>query len=126
MLAMTGCRGLAPRAFAALLVLAGAIDGAAAGQALDALDGRWTPSHCADPATGTWTVFDNRIQFFWPTDRNSDALEEVVREEQDVVETVVVSPDAMKGARYRYSIVGDDVLIDNLSNGNQQVVHRCR
>jgi hypothetical protein len=126
MVAMTGCRSLAPRVLAVLLMLAGAIAHAAAGQALHALDGRWTATHCADPATGTWTVFDNRIQFFWPTDRNSDALEEVVREEQDVVETVVVSPDAIKGARYRYSIVGDDVLIDNLSNGNQQVVHRCK
>ncbi len=123
---MTCCRGFTPRACAALLLLAGAADGAIAGPALDALDGRWTPTNCADPAMGTWTVLGNRIQFFWPTDRNSDALEEVVREEPDVVETVVVSPDAMKGARYRYSIVGDDVLIDNLSNGQQQLVHRCR
>jgi hypothetical protein len=123
---MTRCRGFAPTAFAVLLALGGAAGGAAAGQALDALDGRWTPTHCTDPATGTWTVFGNRIQFFWPSDRISDALEEVVREEPDVVETVVVSPDAAKGVRYRYSIVGDDVLIDNLSNGNQQVVHRCR
>ena len=68
-----------------------------AGQALDALDGRWTPTHCADPATGTWTVLGNRIQFFWPTDRVTDALEEVVREEPDVVETVVVSPELHKG-----------------------------
>lgn len=117
---------LMPKAFATLLVLVSAAGGVAAGQALDALDGRWTPTDCADPATGTWTVLGNRIQFFWPADRVSDALEEVVREEPDVVETVVVSPDAMKGVRYRYSIVGDDVLIDNLSNGQQQVVHRCR
>ena len=123
---MTRSRGFTPRVCAVLLVLAGAADGAIAGQALDALDGRWTPTDCADPATGTWTVLGNRIQFFWPTDRNSDALEEVVREDPDVVETVVVSPDAAKGERYRYSIVGDDVLIDNLSNGQQQVVHRCR
>src|SRR5262245_33739719 len=118
--------GLMPGALVTLLVLLGAGGGAAAGQALDALDGRWTPTECADPATGTWTVLGNRIQFFWPADRVSDALEEVVREEPDVVETVVLSPDAMKGVRYRYSIVGDDVLIDNLSDGNQQVVHRCR
>jgi len=32
----------------------------------------------------------------------------------------------MKGGRYRYSVVGDDVLIDNLSDGSQQVVHRYR
>jgi hypothetical protein len=115
-----------PRTFAVLFALGCAAGGAMAGQALDALDGRWTPTHCADPATGTWTVLGNRIQFFWPTDRVTDALEEVVREEPDVVETVVVSPDSMKGGRYRYSIVGDDVLIDNLSNGTQQVVHRCR
>jgi hypothetical protein len=70
-------------------------------------------------------VFGNRIQFFWPMDRSSDALEEVVREDPDIVETVVVSPDAMKGVRYRYSIIGDDVLIENLSDGKQQVVHRC-
>jgi hypothetical protein len=106
--------------------LAGAAEGAMAGPALDALDGRWTPTHCADPATGTWTVLGNRIRFFWPADRNSEALEEVVREDTDVVETVVVFPDNAKGERYRYSIVGDDVLIDNLSNGQQQVVHRCR
>ena len=123
---MARCRGFTPRACAVLLVLAGAADGAMAGPALDALDGRWTPTHCADPATGTWTVLGNRIQFFWPSDRNSDALEEVVREDPYVMETVVVSPDAAKGARYRYSIVGDDVLVDNLSNGQQQVVHRCR
>jgi hypothetical protein len=121
---MRRCRGFTPRACAVLLLLAG--DGAIAGPGLDALDGRWTPTDCNDAATGTWTVLGNRIQFFWPMDRNSDALEEVVSEEQDVVETVVVSPDAAKGGRYRYSIVGDDVLIDNLSNGQQQVVHRCR
>jgi hypothetical protein len=115
-----------PRIVAVLFVSAGVADGATAGPALDALDGRWTSTLCDDPATGTWTVFGNRIQFFWPADRNSDALEEVVREEPDVVETVVVSPDATKGVRYRYSIVGDDVLIDNLSDGQQQVVHRCR
>jgi hypothetical protein len=118
--------GLTPRALVTLLVLLSAGGDAAAGQALDALDGRWTPTECADQATGTWTVLGNRIQFFWPADRMSDALEEVVREEPDVVETEVISPDAMKGARYRYSIVGDDVLIDNLSDGSQQVVHRCR
>jgi len=126
MLAMTRSRGFIPSACAALLGLAGAADGAMAGPALDALDGRWTPTDCANPATGTWTVLGNRIQFFWPTDRNSDALEEVVREDLDAVETVVVSPEAAQGERYRYSIVGDDVLIDNLSNGQQQVVHRCR
>jgi hypothetical protein len=123
---MTPCRGWARRAAAVLLVWVGVADAASAGAALDALDGRWTSTQCDDPATGTWTVFGNRIQFFWPTDRNSDALEEVMREDQDVVETVVVSPDAAKGVRYRYSIVGDDVLIDNLSNGQQHVVHRCR
>jgi len=109
-----------------LLALAGAAGAAAAGQALDALDGRWTPTRCDDPATGTWTVFGDKIQFFWPADRVTDALEEVVREDSDAVETVVVSPDAMKGVHFRYSLVGDDVLIDNLSDGKQQVVHRCR
>jgi hypothetical protein len=109
----------------ALLLALGFAGGAAAGPAVDALDGKWTPTTCADPATGTWTVFGNQIQFFWPMDRASDALEDVVREEPDVVETVVVSPDVMKGMRYRYSIVGDDVLIENLSDGKQQVVHRC-
>jgi hypothetical protein len=123
---MMRCRALTRRTVAALLVSAGAADGVTAGTALDALDGRWTSTQCDDPATGTWTVLGNRIQFFWPTDRNSDALEQVVREDPDVVETVVVSPDAAKGVQYRYSIVGDDVLIDNLSNGQQQVVHRCR
>ena len=129
-MAMTRFDGLAPRAFALLLALAAATGaatgGAVAGQALDALDGRWTPTDCADPATGTWTVFGSKIQFFWPTDRVTDALEDVLREDTDEVETVVVSPDAMKGVHFRYSIVGDDVLIDNLSNGKQQVVHRCR
>jgi hypothetical protein len=123
---MALCRGSMPGIFTVLLGLGCTAGGALAGQALEALDGRWTPTHCADPATGTWTVLGDRIQFFWPTDRVTDALEEVVREEPDVVETVVVSPDEMKGWRYRYSIVGDDVLIDNLSNGAQQVVHRCR
>jgi hypothetical protein len=123
---MTFLDGLAPRAFAVLLAVAGAAGGGVAGQALDALEGRWTPTNCADPATGTWTVFGNKIEFFWPTDRITDALEEVVREDTDLVETVVVSPETMKGARFRYSIVGDDVLIDNISDGKQQVVHRCR
>ncbi len=118
--------GRLSRAVALLLALGGVTDGAGAGPALDALDGKWTPTHCADPATGTWTVLGNRIQFFWPADRASDALEEVVREGADVVETVVVSPDAIKGRRYRYSIVGEDVLIDSLSDGKQLVVHRCR
>jgi hypothetical protein len=122
---MARSRGSMPGALIMLLGLGCGAGGAIAGQSLEALDGRWTPTHCADPATGTWTVLGNRIQFFWPTDRITDALEEVVREEPDVVETVVVSPDAMKGGRYRYSIVGDDVLIDNLPNGAQQVVHRC-
>jgi hypothetical protein len=125
-MAMTRFDGLALRACAVLLALAAATGGALAGQALDALDGRWTPTDCADPATGTWTVFGSKIQFFWPPDRVTDALEEVLREDADQVETVVLSPDAMKGVHFRYSIVGDDVLIDNLSNGNQQVVHRCR
>jgi hypothetical protein len=115
---------LATAALALLLAL-GLAGGVAAGSTVDALDGKWTPTTCADPATGTWTVFGNRIQFFWPMDRASDALEEVVREEPDVVETVVVSPDVMKGVRYRYSIVGDDVLIESLADGKQQVVHRC-
>jgi hypothetical protein len=115
---------LATAALALLLAL-GLAGAAAAGAAVDALDGKWTPTTCADPATGTWTVLGNQIQFFWPMDRASDALEEVVREEPDVVETVVVSPDTMKGVRYRYSIVGDDVLIENLADGKQQVVHRC-
>src|SRR5262245_12354638 len=126
MSAMTRFSDFTRRALALLLALGCAAGGALAGPALDALDGKWTPTHCADPATGTWTVFGDKIQFFWPTDRNSDALEEVVHEDADVVETVVVSPDAMKDVRYRYSIVGDDVLIDNLSNGHQQVVHKCQ
>jgi hypothetical protein len=114
------------KAFALLLILACAAGSASAGPTLDALDGRWTTTSCADPATGTWTVVGNQIQFFWPEDRNSDALEVVVHEEPDVVDTEVVSPDAMKGRRFRYSLVGDDVLIDSLSDGLQQVVHRCR
>jgi hypothetical protein len=118
--------GRLSRPVALLVALAAGTDGADAGTALDALDGKWTPTHCADPATGTWTVLGNKIQFYWPADRASDALEEVVREDPDVVETVVVSPDAIKGRRYRYSIVGEDVLIDSLSDGKQLVVHRCR
>jgi hypothetical protein len=114
------------RAVALLLALGCVPGGADAGPALDALDGRWTVTHCADPATGTWTVLGNKIQFLWPKDRASDALEEVVSEVADVIETVVVSPDAIKGRRYRYSIVGEDVLIDSLSDGKQLVVHRCR
>jgi hypothetical protein len=117
----SSCTG---RALALLMALFSVV-GAAAGPALDALEGRWTPTECSSPATGTWTVFDRKIQFFWPMDRVTDALEEVVREETDVVETVVVSPDSIKGTRYRYTIVGDDVLIENLSDGRQQVVHRC-
>jgi hypothetical protein len=113
------------RAAAVLAISSCACGGAVAGAALDALDGKWTPTTCADPATGTWTVLGNQIQFFWPMDRASDALEEVVSEEPDVVETVVVSPDNMKGKRYRYSIVGEDVLVESLSDGRQQVVHRC-
>jgi hypothetical protein len=114
------------KAVALLLALGCVPGGAGAGPALDALDGKWTATHCADPATGTWTVLGNKIQFLWPHDRASDALEEVVSEVADVIETVVVSPDAIKGRRYRYSIVGEDVLIDSLSDGKQLVVHRCR
>jgi hypothetical protein len=114
------------KAVALLLALGCMPGGADAGPALDALDGKWTATHCADPATGTWTVLGNKIQFLWPKDPASDALEEVVSEVADVIETVVVSPDAIKGRRYRYSIVGEDVLIDSLSDGKQLVVHRCR
>lgn len=122
---MTRSGGLVGGALALLLALCSAAGGAAAGAALDSLEGRWTPTDCSSPATGTWTVFGNQIQFFWPMDRVTDALEDVVREDAGVVETVVVSPDAIKGTRYRYSIVGDDVLIEDLSNNRQQVVHRC-
>jgi hypothetical protein len=121
---MTTFGGLPGRALA-LVLLFGCAAGAGAGTTVDALEGKWTATRCSDPGTGTWTVFGNRIQFYWPMDRESDALEEVVREDPDIVETVVVSPDSMKGTRYRYSIVGDDVLIENLSDGRQQVVHRC-
>ena len=111
----------------ALLVALGCtVAGAAAGPALDALEGRWTPTHCNDPATGTWSVFGNQIQFFWPTDPANDALEDVTREEADVVETVVASPDSLKGRRYRYTLRGrDEVLIENLSEQRQVLVRRC-
>jgi len=108
-----------------LAALSCAAAGALAGPALDALDGRWTVTSCDDPSTGTWTVLGNQIQFFWPTDSASDALEVVIREDTDVVETEVVSPDSLKGRRFRYSIVGDEVLIEDLHERKQQVVRRC-
>jgi len=111
------------RPFALLIALG--CGGALAGPALDALDGRWTPTRCDDPATGTWTVLGKQIQFFWPTDSANDALEDVVREDDATVETEVVSPDTMKGRRYRYHIVGDEVLIENLHDRTQQVVRKC-
>jgi hypothetical protein len=119
-------RTLVKRPLVVLAALACAAAGVQAGPALDALDGRWTPTHCGDPATGTWTVLGNQIQFFWPTDSANDALEDVVREESDMVETEVVSPDNLRGRRYRYHLRGrDEVLIENLSNRTQQVVRRC-
>jgi hypothetical protein len=116
--------GTAPLAL--LVVLGCAAAGAAAGPALDALEGRWTATHCNDPATGTWSVFGNRIQFFWPMDRANDALEDVTREEADMVETVVVSPDGLKGRRFRYMLRSrDEILIENLSDRQQVLVRRC-
>ena len=111
----------------ALLVALGCtVAGAAAGPALDALEGRWTPTHCNDPATGTWSVFGRQIQFFWPTDRANDALEDVTREAGNVVETEVVSPDSLKGRRFRYTLRGrDEVMIEILSEGRQVLVRRC-
>jgi hypothetical protein len=109
-----------------LLLAALGCSAAGAGPALDALDGRWTPTDCNDPATGTWSVFGNQIQFFWPTDRGSDALETVITESDNVVETEVVSPDSLKGRRFRYRLRGrDEVLIEDLSGGKQVVVRRC-
>lgn len=102
------------------------VGGAAAGPALDALDGRWTPTTCNDPAAGTWSVFDNQIQFFWPTDRANDALETVISESDNVVETEVVSPDNLKGRRFRYRLRGrNEVLIEDLSGGKEVLVRRC-
>jgi hypothetical protein len=100
--------------------------GAAAGPALDALEGRWTPTDCSDPATGTWSVFGNQIQFFWPTDRANDALENVISETNNVVETEVVSPDRLKGRRFRYTLRGrDEVLILNVFDQKEVLVRRC-
>ena len=125
MLAMANFRTFLARPLVLLTALACAAGGSLAGPALDALDGRWTATQCDDPATGTWTVLGNQIQFFWPSDSANDALEDVVREDDITVETVVVSPDRMKGRRYRYSIVGEEVLIDDLTDGTQQVVRKC-
>ena len=125
-IATTRLRASGTTPLALLVALGCTIAGAAAGPALDALEGRWTPTHCNDPATGTWSVFGNQIQFFWPADRANDALEDVTREEADVVETVVVSPDGLKGRRYRYTLRGrDEVLIENLSEDRQVLVRRC-
>jgi hypothetical protein len=109
-----------------LAALACTAGSAGAGPALDALDGRWTTTDCNDPATGTWSVFGNQIQFFWPTDRGNDALETVISESDNVVETEVVSPDNLKGRRFRYRLRGrDEVLIEDLSRGRQVLVRRC-
>lgn len=70
-------------------------------------------------------MLGNRIQFLWPTDRANDALEKVIREDDITVETEVVSPDRLKGRRFRYSIVGDQVLIESLDDGKQQLVRKC-
>jgi hypothetical protein len=109
-----------------LLALGGSAAGAAAGQALDTLEGRWTPTSCDDPATGTWSVFGNQIQFFWPTDRGNDALENVISESGNVVETEVVSPDRLKGKRFRYTLRGrDEVTILSVLDQKQVLVRRC-
>jgi hypothetical protein len=122
----TRLRAFGTTPLALLVALGCTVAGAAAGPALDALEGRWTPTHCNDPATGAWNVFGKQIQFFWPTDPANDALEDVTREEADVVETVVVSPDSLKGRRYRYTLRGrDEVLIENLSEGREVLVRRC-
>jgi len=125
MLQMSRLRAFMPRALVLLIASGGVAGGALGGPALDALDGRWTPTDCSDPGTGTWTVLGNQVQFFWPTDPDSDALEVVTREDVDLVETEVVSPDRMKGRRYRYRIFGDQVLIEDLSENKQQLVRRC-
>jgi len=127
---MTGTRRLRRLGILPLLplaLLACTATRAVAGPALDALDGRWTPTDCNDPATGTWSVFGNQVQFFWPTDRGNDALETVIAESDNVVETEVVSPDNLKGRRFRYRLRGrDEVLIEDLSRGKQVLVRRCR
>lgn len=122
---MTTLRTFITRPLLLLATLVSAAGGALAGPALDALDGRWAITQCDDPSTGTWSVIGNQIQFFWPTDRASDALEVVTREEADTVETEVIAPDGLKGRRFRYSIVGDQVLIEDLDQRTQQVVRRC-
>lgn len=109
-----------------LAALACTAASAAAGPALDALEGRWTPTDCSDPGTGTWSVFGKQIQFFWPTDRANDALESVIVESDNVIETEVVSPDNLKGRRFRYRLQGrDEVLIEDLSRGKEVRVRRC-
>ena len=119
-------RKLGTMSFIVLLALGLAASGAAAGPAVDALEGRWTPTDCSDPATGTWSVFGNQIQFFWPTSRANDALENVISESDSVVETEVVSPDNLKGRRYRYRLRGpDEVLIEDLNGGKAVAVRRC-
>jgi len=119
-------RKLGTMPFVVLVAFGYAASGAAAGPALDALEGRWTPTHCNDPATGTWSVFGNQIQFFWPTDRANDALENVISESDDVVETEVVSPDRLKGKRFRYTLRGrDEVLILNVFDQKEVLVRRC-
>jgi hypothetical protein len=71
-------------------------------------------------------VLGNQVQFFWPTDRASDALESVIVELDNVVETEVVSPDNLKGKRFRYRLQGrDEILIEDLSGGREVRVRRC-
>jgi hypothetical protein len=122
----TRLRAFGTTPLALLVALGCAASGVAAGPALDALEGRWTPTDCSDPATGTWSVFGNQIQFFWPTDRANDALENVISESDNVVETEVVSPDRLKGKRFRYTLRGrDEVLILNVFDQKEVLVRRC-
>ena len=119
-------RRLGTMSLVVLLAFGWTASGAAAGPTVDTLEGRWTPTDCSDPATGTWSVFGNQIQFFWPTSRANDALENVISESNNVVETEDVSPDSLKGRRYRYRLRGrDEVLIEDLNGGKAVAVRRC-
>lgn len=96
------------------------------GSALAMMEGRWTSSHCGDPGVGTWAVFGDRIQFDWPNNDPPQAVERVLRQTGDVVETEIISPPWMKGRQYRYHVRRDKILIQNLTDNREQIVTRCR
>jgi serine/threonine protein kinase len=86
------------------------------------LEGRWGDKTCTSPSI--WQIKDHRITVSWPGQEPAEARFLAIKDQRDIY-AVIESPAVYQGEIYRYRSSGNELHVENVSDGRAKILKRC-